>query len=159
MWCSKQTIKRYVVQQEGTCKKERERETDRESQKAPKIGPDFPSIETRQLGRGFQIGAFRPIRVDHTNCLQVVIKTHSFINIYLYVYIYIYIHILYTCMYKYYVYIYISIHMDMYTYTHTLTDTCIHIYGDMNPQSLVLSVTPHKFLLHSLRHRRRTVCR
>jgi hypothetical protein len=42
------------------------------------IGPDFPSIETRQLGRGFQIGMFRPIRVDHTNCLQVVIKTHSF---------------------------------------------------------------------------------
>jgi hypothetical protein len=23
---------------------------------------------------------FRPIRVDHTNCLQVAIKTHSFIN-------------------------------------------------------------------------------
>ncbi len=23
---------------------------------------------------------FRPIRVDHTNCLQVVIKTHSFKN-------------------------------------------------------------------------------
>jgi hypothetical protein len=31
------------------------------------IGPDFPSIETRQLGRGFQIGVFRPIRVDHTD--------------------------------------------------------------------------------------------
>jgi hypothetical protein len=43
------------------------------------IGPDFPSIETRQLGSGFQIDMFRPIRVDHTNCLQVVIKTHSFI--------------------------------------------------------------------------------
>jgi hypothetical protein len=41
------------------------------------IGPDFPSIETRQLGRGFQIGMFRTIRVDHTNCLQVDIKTHS----------------------------------------------------------------------------------
>jgi hypothetical protein len=40
------------------------------------IGPDFPSIETRQLGRGFQIGMFRPIRLDHTNCLQVAIKTH-----------------------------------------------------------------------------------
>jgi hypothetical protein len=26
-----------------------------------------------------QIGIFRPIRVDHTNCLQVAIKTHSFI--------------------------------------------------------------------------------
>jgi hypothetical protein len=24
-----------------------------------------------------QIGMFRPIRVDHTNCLQVAIKTHS----------------------------------------------------------------------------------
>ena len=23
---------------------------------------------------------FRPIRVDHTNCLQVAIKTHSFIH-------------------------------------------------------------------------------
>jgi hypothetical protein len=34
---------------------------------------------TRQLGRGFQIGMFRPIRVDHTNCLQVAIKTHSVI--------------------------------------------------------------------------------
>jgi hypothetical protein len=42
------------------------------------IGPDIPSIETRQLGRGFQIGMFRPIRVDHTNCLQVAIKTHLF---------------------------------------------------------------------------------
>ncbi len=42
------------------------------------IGPDFPSMETRQLGRGFQIGMFRSIRVDNTNCLQVVIKTHSF---------------------------------------------------------------------------------
>ena len=41
-------------------------------------GPYFPSIETRQLGRGFQIGMFRPIRLDHTNCLQVDIKTHSF---------------------------------------------------------------------------------
>jgi hypothetical protein len=27
-----------------------------------------------------QIGMFRPIRVDHTNCLQVAIKTHSFIQ-------------------------------------------------------------------------------
>ena len=27
-----------------------------------------------------QIGMFRPIRVDHTNCLQVAIKTH-FIHI------------------------------------------------------------------------------
>ena len=44
------------------------------------IGPDCPSIETRQLDRGFQIGMFRPIRVDHTNCLQVSIKTHSFIG-------------------------------------------------------------------------------
>jgi hypothetical protein len=41
------------------------------------IGPDFPSVETRHLGRGFQIGMFRSIRVDHTNCLQVAIKTHS----------------------------------------------------------------------------------
>ncbi len=27
---------------------------------------------------GFQIVMFRPIRVDHTNCLQVDIKFHSF---------------------------------------------------------------------------------
>jgi hypothetical protein len=27
----------------------------------------------------FQIDMFRPIRVDHTNCLQVDMKTHSFI--------------------------------------------------------------------------------
>ena len=38
-------------------------------------GPD-PRIRHR-----IQIGMFRPIRVDHTNCLQVAIKTHSFICI------------------------------------------------------------------------------
>ena len=27
--------------------------------------------------RRIQIGMFWPIRVDHTNCLQVAIKTHS----------------------------------------------------------------------------------
>ena len=37
-------------------------------------GPD-PRIRHR-----IQIGMFRPIRVDHTNCLQVAIKTHSFIH-------------------------------------------------------------------------------
>jgi hypothetical protein len=36
-------------------------------------GPD-PRIRHR-----IQIGMFRPIRLDHTNCLQVAIKTHSFI--------------------------------------------------------------------------------
>jgi hypothetical protein len=35
-------------------------------------GPD-PRIRHR-----IQIVMFRPIRVDHTNCLQVAIKTHSF---------------------------------------------------------------------------------
>ena len=35
-------------------------------------GPD-PRIRHR-----IQIGMFRSIRVDHTNCLQVAIKTHSF---------------------------------------------------------------------------------
>ncbi len=35
------------------------------------IGPDFPSIETRQLGRGFQIGVFRPIRVDRLEHLKI----------------------------------------------------------------------------------------
>ncbi len=37
-------------------------------------GPD-PRIRHR-----IQIGMFRPIRVDHTNCLQVAIKTHSFVQ-------------------------------------------------------------------------------
>jgi len=37
-------------------------------------GPD-PRIRHR-----IQIGMFRPIRLDHTNCLQVAIKTHSFID-------------------------------------------------------------------------------
>jgi hypothetical protein len=37
-------------------------------------GPD-PRIRHR-----IQIVMFRPIRVDHTNCLQVAIKTHSFIH-------------------------------------------------------------------------------
>ncbi len=36
-------------------------------------GPD-PRISHR-----IQIDTTRPIRVDHTNCLQVVFKTHSFI--------------------------------------------------------------------------------
>jgi hypothetical protein len=35
-------------------------------------GPD-PRITHR-----IEIGMFRPIRVDHTNCLQVDIKTYSF---------------------------------------------------------------------------------
>jgi hypothetical protein len=38
-------------------------------------GPD-PRIRHR-----IQIGMFRPIRLDHTNCLQVAIKTHSFRNL------------------------------------------------------------------------------
>ncbi len=37
-------------------------------------GPD-PRIRHR-----IQIGMFRPIRVDHTNCLQVAIKTHSILK-------------------------------------------------------------------------------
>jgi hypothetical protein len=37
-------------------------------------GPD-PRIRHR-----IQTGMFRPIRVEHTNCLQVAIKTHSFIG-------------------------------------------------------------------------------
>ena len=32
------------------------------------------------LTHWIQIGTIRSIRVDHTNCLQVAIKTHSFIN-------------------------------------------------------------------------------
>ena len=30
------------------------------------------------IRRRIQIGTLRPIRVDHTKCLQVAIKTHSF---------------------------------------------------------------------------------
>ncbi len=40
----------------------------------PQCGFAAPGLILRQR---FQIGAFRPIRVDHTNCLQVAIKTHS----------------------------------------------------------------------------------
>ena len=32
------------------------------------------------IRRRIQIGTLRPIRVDHTKCLQVAIKTHSFIQ-------------------------------------------------------------------------------
>jgi len=38
-------------------------------------GPD-PRIRHR-----IQIGTIRPIRVDHTSCLQVAIKTHSFMRL------------------------------------------------------------------------------
>ena len=42
------------------------------------IGPDFPSIKTRQLVRGFQIGVFRSIRVDHTDFSKWLLKlNHS----------------------------------------------------------------------------------
>jgi hypothetical protein len=41
-------------------------------------GPD-PRIRHRiQM---YQIGMFRPIRVDHTYCLHVDIETHSFIEV------------------------------------------------------------------------------
>jgi hypothetical protein len=46
------------------------------------VSPSFfpaPHVSLKYSGIGFQIGMFRPIRVDHTNCLQVAIKTHSFI--------------------------------------------------------------------------------
>jgi hypothetical protein len=41
------------------------------------IGKAAPGPDPRIRHR-IQIGMFRPIRVDHTNCLQVDIKTHSF---------------------------------------------------------------------------------
>ena len=40
-------------------------------------GKSAPGSDPRIRDR-IQIGMFRPIRVDHTNCLQVAIKTHSF---------------------------------------------------------------------------------
>ncbi len=40
-------------------------------------GKSAPGSDPRIRYR-IQIGMFRPIRVDHTNCLQVAIKTHSF---------------------------------------------------------------------------------
>ena len=42
-------------------------------------GKAAPGTDPRIRHR-IQIGTFRPIRVDHTNCLQVDIKTHSFID-------------------------------------------------------------------------------
>ncbi len=43
-----------------------------------------------------QIGMFRPIRMDHTNCLQVAIKSIQYIYMYAYIlYIYTYIYIIY----------------------------------------------------------------
>ncbi len=42
-------------------------------------GKSAPGTDPRIRHR-IQIVMFRPIRVDHTNCLQVAIKTHSFIH-------------------------------------------------------------------------------
>jgi hypothetical protein len=42
----------------------------------PQCGFAAPGLILRQR---FQIDMFRPIRLDHTNCLQMAIKTHSFI--------------------------------------------------------------------------------
>ena len=42
------------------------------------IGKSAPGPDPRIRHR-IQIGMFRSIRVDHTNCLQVIIKTHSFL--------------------------------------------------------------------------------
>jgi hypothetical protein len=39
-------------------------------------GKSAPGPDPR-IRHGIQIGMFRTIRVDHTNCLQVDIKTHS----------------------------------------------------------------------------------
>ncbi len=44
------------------------------TQEHPQCGFAAPGLILRQR---FQIGVFRPIRVDQTNCLQVAIKTHS----------------------------------------------------------------------------------
>jgi hypothetical protein len=38
----------------------------------------IPPGPTFVLDVRIQIGMFRPIRVDHTNCLQVVIKTYDY---------------------------------------------------------------------------------
>jgi hypothetical protein len=43
------------------------------------ISKSAPGSDLR-ISHRIQIGMFRPIRVDHTNCLQVSIKTHSFIR-------------------------------------------------------------------------------
>jgi hypothetical protein len=44
-------------------------------------GPEawLPTPPDQRIRHRIQIGMFRSIRVDHTNCLQVAIKTHSFI--------------------------------------------------------------------------------
>jgi hypothetical protein len=41
-------------------------------------GLNVVTICPTPLGRGFQIGTIRPIRVDHTDFSQVDIKIHSF---------------------------------------------------------------------------------
>jgi hypothetical protein len=43
-------------------------------------GKSTPGSDPR-ISHRIQIDMFRPIRVDHTNCLQVVIKTHSSLEI------------------------------------------------------------------------------
>ena len=43
----------------------------------PRCGFTAPGLILRQR---IQIGMFRPIRLDHTNCLQVAIKTQSILN-------------------------------------------------------------------------------
>jgi hypothetical protein len=48
----------------------------------PQCGFAAPDLILRQR---FQIGMFWAIRLDHTNCLQVVIKTHSFLGVCVYV--------------------------------------------------------------------------
>ncbi len=43
--------------------------------------PSRPHPPRSRMHTRIQIGTLRPIRVDHTNCLQVALKTHSFIHI------------------------------------------------------------------------------
>jgi hypothetical protein len=54
------------------------------------------------------------------------------------------------------IFIYIDMYEYIYMYTFTHTHTHIHIYIRRHKP---LGHSPHKFLPHSLRHHRRTVCR
>ncbi len=63
-------------------------------------------------------------------------------------------------LYTYYIYIHIYMYMHMYIYIYIfLIYTCLHIYIRILKYRESLYPSPHKFLPHSLRHCRRTVCR
>jgi hypothetical protein len=61
-------------------------------------GKSAPGTDPRIRHR-IQVVMFRSIRVDHTNCLRVAIKTHSFVCVCVCVHMYMYVYIIYTYIY------------------------------------------------------------